>query len=82
MFKATKRTLTALALLAAASSPSAAYATFDQHPPAPSTQAPTHPRASPAVNPCSAPCTGLGYGSPSGSSWQQIEHAAASARRY
>ena len=77
MFKATKRTLTALALLAAASSPSAAYATFDQPPPASATQAATHPRASPAVNPCSGFCTGLGYGSLRGDSWQEIEKVVA-----
>jgi hypothetical protein len=80
MFKATKRTLTALVLLAAASSPSAADATFDQHPPASSTRATTHPRASPAVNPCSGSCTGLAYGSPRGTSWQQAERVAALAQ--
>ena len=77
MFKAPKRTLTALALLAAASSPAAAYAVSDQHPPASSTQAATHPRASPAVNPCFASCTGPGYGSLRGASWQQIEKVVA-----
>jgi hypothetical protein len=77
MFKATKRTLTALALLAAASSPSAAYARFDQHPPASSTRATTHPRASPALHPCSGLCTGLGYGSLRGDSWQEIEKVVA-----
>lgn len=77
MFKATKRTLTALALLAAASSPSAAYASFDQHPPASSTRAATHPRASPVFKPCSGLCTGLGYGSLRGDSWQEIEKVVA-----
>jgi hypothetical protein len=77
MFKATKRTFIALILLAAASSPSAAYATFDQQPPASSTRATTHPRASPAVNPCSGSCTGLAYGSPRGTSWQQAVQVAA-----
>lgn len=77
MFKATRCTLTALALLAAASSPSAAYATFDQHPPVPSTRGSTHPRASPDVGPCSGSCTGLAYGSPRGTSWEQAVRVAA-----
>lgn len=77
MFKATKRTLTALALVAAAISPSAAHATLDQHPTTASTRPTTHPRASPAVNPCSGSCTGPAYGSPRGTSWQQAEKVAA-----
>ncbi len=76
MFKATKRTLTALALVAAAISPSAAHATLDQHPTTASTRPTTHPRASPAVNPCSGSCTGPAYGSPRGTSWQQAEKVA------
>jgi hypothetical protein len=90
MFKATKSTVTAMAVIAAAVAATVApasarpfnlnaHGTIVLQPP-PSGQATTRSRPSPPVNPCSGVCSGRGESSLSDSSWQQIERDAAVAQ--